>query len=175
MVDIFVDNVTTFELVFATTTVVVDHLQRVAVLVVNHVAFSVANDRSSFASCLSRVVEVAVGIWFRQIIFIVVRIQEVTVVLVVVSINALEAETINTTQRVSHLNTLQRTFVGALVVELSINRVKHRGIHLSYLIDILRDVETEVSVELTELQNVGSADKEFPTLVGHLTNVGAAQ
>ena len=84
MIDIFIDSITTIKLIVLTTIVEV-HGKRVTILIVHDITISIEHDRSRLSQ-------------FRT---------EVTIVVVVVSINTLETETIDTTQSITNLYTLQ--------------------------------------------------------------------
>ena len=168
MVDILVDSITTIKLVVLATIVKV-HGERVTVLVVNNIAIGVEHDRCrlcQFRTCRALVAYPQVGTnvagsRVRVTIFIgpvVLRVLltidglEVTIVVVVVSINALELETIDTTQSITNLHTAEHLTI--IVLDISVVRSQHRSVHIGDSVQVLRDIGTEVHAELTHLEEV---------------------
>ena len=92
---------------------------------------------------------------------------------VVVSVDTLETETINSTEGITNLYTLHHFEVTVTIV--SIVRSQYGRIHLRDGVEVLSDVTTEFHAELTELENLAGATVEFPTLVLHVTNVSPFQ
>ena len=178
MVHVFVADITTLEGVVRTA-VVEHHAHGVARLVVDDVALGIASDRSGILHGETRVVtavERSLCSVLRTIsgeILVLVIVREVTVVVVVVSIDTLEAETVDGTEAVAHFDAAHHAFV--LIVEVGVHGLEDVLIHLGQRVDVLGDVGTEDYAELAILEDRLGADVEFPTFVLHLTDVAVAE
>ena len=90
--------------------------------------------------------------------------------IVVIGVNTLITEAIDTAECMSELNTAQVFRIA--IVELLIHRREHRGIHFGHRVETLRNVGTQTNVEFPHLEDRFRAHVEFPTAVFHLTHVG---
>ena len=142
--------------------------QGITVLIIFYVAVGIKHDRSGLAGSGSRIAR-AVGI----IVLVILVAQELTVVLIVVSINALPLETVDTAEGVTDLRAFEDAFV--VVIEVQVLTGKHRSIHVGDGVNVLCDVTAQFNVELAELEDRLGADKKFPTLVLKGTYIGGSQ
>ena len=163
MVDVFVDNVTTFEAIVHTTIIEV-HGKRVTSLVVDNITASITRDRRRFASSASSI-HITCSIYILILFFVL----EETIVVVVISIDSLVAETIDTTQCVTDLHALYEGFV--LFIKLTIHGSQDILVHFRHNVQVLRHVCTEGHIELADVQDWLRRNKEFPTFVFHTTYV----
>ena len=150
------------------TTIVEYHLKGITVFVIYYVASSIANDRSRLTLSLG-CVHLTVG----RVVLVLSFVEEVAVVVVVVSIHTFVAETIDTSKCVTNLYALHqvaRTANVAVVIVIVLVG-QYGSVHRGYGIDVLCDVGTELYGEFTYLENIAGIDIEFPTLIFHCTYV----
>ena len=92
---------------------------------------------------------------------------------IVVSINALPLETVDTAEGVTDLRAFEDAFV--VVIEVLILTGKHRCVHFGNGVNVLCDVTAQFYVELTELEDRLGVYIKFPTLVFECADIGGCQ
>ena len=175
VVDVFIHDVTALELI-VDTAVVVHHRQRVAVLVIYYISFCIVNDRSSLSRVLRSIAICSVRIYNGLVgieVLVLFVVEEEAVVVVVVSVDTLVAESVDTTERVTNLEAAQHTLVR--IVEVGVVACQYGSIHIRNGVDVLREVGIQTYAELLasdrDAHEVLRVDVDFPTFVLHRADV----
>lgn len=88
-------------------------------------------------------------------------------------VNALEAESVDGSERVVQLYACEHLTV--FMVERRVHASEHRLVHLENLVAVVTEIDVHIHRKLTGLYQLVGIDMEFPSYVTHLTRVAVRQ
>ena len=170
MIHILVNSITTLELIRRITIlIVINLLDGVALWIHQHMSFIVDGYRSRLTLC-QEFVNITAEFFGRPTVTFTLVNQPFVRIL----INSLITQSVDRTQWITRLDTIQ---VSATIIirPFWIDRLEYAFVHLNNLIEVLADVEISTHREFTPFDETVGTDVQFPSLIGHLSNIGPSQ